>query len=181
VGDWLAFLALLRWPLPAAAPGDDAAGLPALKLVLALGAFDWAGVPPGWPLPAWVETALGADAVLTAGGRCPWPRNGIIAYTISETSATSRTVNSDPMMRARGERSTVEGPGRLNAVRQAASPGSSAASRRSISASMRCSSIDSAIPPPPPHALGAYPLTISQQTVFIQLFWLCTFPVFHLV
>src|SRR5260370_20820646 len=81
-------------------------------------------------------------------------------------------------MRARRERSTVAGPGRRNEVRQVASPGSSAASRRSISASTRCSSCDSAIR----HlrvVLGQYPFTISQEPVFIQLFWLCTSPVFR--
>src|SRR5712691_5152500 len=83
------------------------------------------------------------------------------------------------MIRARGERRTRAGPGRRKAVRQVASPGSSAASRRSISASARCSSIDSAIQLPPRRAQGAYPLTISQDPVFIQLFWLCTSPVFR--
>ena len=123
-----------------------------------------------WP---WVP---GLDVT---GVRAPCVRNGIIAYTISETMATSSTVNSEPTMRARGERRTLAGPGRRNAVRQVASPGSSAASRRSISASARCSSIDSAIQLPPRRAPGDYPLTISQEPVFIQLFWLCTSPVFR--
>jgi hypothetical protein len=158
------------------AAADEAPGLDALVPVAAI---DCAGVPCGWPPAAAGVVIAEVPVVFATAGRCPWPRNGIIAYTISETSPTSRTVNREPMMRARGERSTVAGPGRLNAVRQVASPGSSAASRRSISASTRCSSIDSAIPPPPPRALGAYPLTISQQTVFIQLFLLCTSVVFH--
>jgi len=104
------------------------------------------------------------------GERATCVRNGIMAYTISETMATSSTVNSEPMMRARGERRTLAGPGRRNAVRQVASPGSSAASRRSISASARCSSIDSAIQLPPRDAPDDYPLTISQEPVFIQSF-----------
>src|SRR5690242_13570471 len=82
------------------------------------------------------------------------------------------------MMRARGERKTRAGPGRRNAVRQVASPGSSDASRRSISASARCSSADSAIQLPPRRAPGEYPLTISQEPVFIQSFLLRTSPVF---
>ena len=77
-----------------------------------------------------------------------------------------------------GRAQDVGRPGRRKAVRQVASPGSSAASRRSISASARCSSIDSAIQQPPRRAPGRYPLTISQEPVFIQLFWLCTSPVF---
>ena len=55
----------------------------------------------------------------------------------------------EPMTRARAERKTLIRLGRRNADSWTASLGSSAASRRSISASIRCSSIDSAIAPPP--------------------------------
>jgi hypothetical protein len=68
-------LALLPCPLLAAVPGDDAPGLaelPALMPVPALGAFDCAAVPCGCPPAVRVDAgALEADAVLSAGGRCP--------------------------------------------------------------------------------------------------------------
>src|ERR1017187_10739946 len=82
------------------------------------------------------------------------------------------------MMRARGERSTVPGLGRRNDVRQVASPGSSERSRRSISASTRCSSIDSAIRPPPRRALREYSLTIPQERSLSNCSGFVLLPVF---
>jgi hypothetical protein len=115
-----------------------------LELIeLALSLAEEGRVLCGWVADGWL--LVGAEtAVLLAGGpavgggcrdRCA--RNGIIAYTVSETIVTSRTVNREPTMRARGECSSLAGPGRRNAVRDEARAGSSVASRRSISASMR--------------------------------------------
>jgi hypothetical protein len=75
------------------------------------------------------------------------------------------------MTLARVLRSLTVGPGRLKEDSLAARPGSSATSRRSISASMRCSSIDSAIAPylRVPRAGGNY-LTIPHGGSFIQSF-----------
>jgi DNA repair photolyase len=122
-----------------------------------------------------------AGAPAVAGGACLdcRARNGIIAYTVSETIATSRTVNSEPTMRTRGERSILAGPGRRNAAREVARPGSSLASRCSISASMRCSSCESAIPLPFRFAPCDYPLTIAHEAAFIQLFRVRSRPVFR--
>jgi hypothetical protein len=95
-----------------------------------------------------------------------------MAYTIIETTATRATVNNDPMILPRGERSVAVGPGRLKEDSRAASRGSSAESRRSISASMRCSSIDSAIAPylRVPRAPSGNSLTIPHEGSFIQSF-----------
>jgi hypothetical protein len=62
-------------------------------------------------------------------------------------TVTRPTVIRDPMILPRGVRSVMSGLGRRNEDSRAASLGSSATSRRSISASMRCSSIDSAMTP----------------------------------
>src|SRR5215467_16089717 len=86
-------------------------------------------------------------------------------------TATRPTVIRDPMILPRGVRSLVSGLGRRNVDSRAASLGSSATSRRSISASMRCSSIDSAIAPylHVPRTGGNY-LTIPHGGGFIQSF-----------
>src|ERR1700760_4381437 len=63
--------------------------------------------------------------------------------------ATTTTVNSEPITRARVERKMFARPGFRSRARFEASPGSSAARCRSISASIRCSSMDSAIALPP--------------------------------
>src|SRR5215470_17318005 len=86
-------------------------------------------------------------------------------------TATRPMVISDPMILPRGVRSVVSGLGRRNEDSRAASLGSVATSRRSISASMRCSSIDSAIAPyrRVPRSGWNY-LTISHGGVFIQSF-----------
>jgi hypothetical protein len=75
------------------------------------------------------------------------------------------------MILPRGLRSLVSGLGRRNEDSLAASLGSSATSRRSISASMRCSSIDSAMVPylRVPRAGRNY-LTIPHGGGFIQSF-----------
>src|ERR1700744_1968930 len=96
---------------------------------------------------------------------------------MSDTMATTTTVNSEPMTRARVERRTFRRPGFRNEVRSEASRGSAAASRCSISASMRCSSIDSAIAQPPRPTPGGYPLIVPHHKIFIQLFWICRDPV----
>src|ERR1700761_6441885 len=79
----------------------------------------------------------------------PLDRKGSSAYTISDTMATTITVNSEPITRARVDRNSPARPGWRNVARFEARPGSSAARCRSISASMRCSSMDSAIALPP--------------------------------
>jgi hypothetical protein len=76
-----------------------------------------------------------------------WARKGIIAYTVSPMTASRTTVQIEPMTLPRVVRNLAAGPGRLNEDNLVARPGSSAASRRSISASIRCSSIESAIAP----------------------------------
>src|SRR5579863_6891209 len=89
-------------------------------------------------------------------------------------AATRAIVKNVPMIRPRVVRSLTAGPGRRNEDSRAARPGSSAASRRSISASMRCSSIDSAIAPylRVPRA-GGNSLTIPHGGSFIQSFLVC--------
>src|SRR5580692_12507253 len=62
-------------------------------------------------------------------------------------TASRTTVQIEPMILPRVVRNPTAGPGRRNEDNLVARPGSSAASRRSISASIRCSSIDSAIAP----------------------------------
>jgi hypothetical protein len=111
--------------------------------------------------------ACGLDVVLG-----PCARKGTMAYTIIETTANRATVNNVPMILPRGERSVAVGPGRLNEDSRAASRGSSAESRRSISASMRCSSIDSAIAPylRVPRDASGNSLTIPHEGWFIQSF-----------
>src|SRR6516165_2618468 len=91
-----------------------------------------------------------------------------------DTTASRATVKSDPMILLRVLRNLTAGPGRRNEDSLDARPGSSAASRRSISASMRCSSIDSAIAPylRVPRA-GGNPLTIPHGGSFIQSFLVC--------
>jgi hypothetical protein len=62
-------------------------------------------------------------------------------------TASRTTVQIEPMILPRVVRNVAAGPGRLKEDNLVARPGSSAASRRSISASIRCSSIDSAMAP----------------------------------
>src|ERR1700735_3676448 len=73
--------------------------------------------------------------------------------------ASKAIVQIEPMILPRVVRSRAAGPGRLNEDSLLARPGSCAASRRSISASIRCSSMDSAIAPylRVPRADGNFP------------------------
>src|SRR3984885_1505084 len=90
-------------------------------------------------------------------------------------AATRATVKKVPIIRPRVDRSLTAGPARRNEDSLAARPGASAASRRSISASIRCSSIDSAIAPylRVPRA-GGNSLTIPHGGSFIQSFLVCS-------
>ena len=121
----------------------------------------------GWPVPV-------LETVVVTG----WPvvrepeRKGKIAYTISETIATTATVSREPMTRARAERKTLSGP---------------AAESRQVNGQPRI------LRGEPPlnfreHALlvhrqrhgatsashaGVYALTIPHHKIFIQSFWRC--------
>src|SRR5215831_16259864 len=77
-------------------------------------------------------------------------RSGSSAYAISDTTVTTTSATHDARTRTRGVRSTFTGPGRPNDVSRAARAGSVLARRCSISARMRCSSMESAMAPPPP-------------------------------
>jgi len=67
--------------VPCPLPGADSLGLAAFMVVAAFGAADWAVLFFGWLLAvrADVVDADEANGVFPAGGRAPWPRNGIIA------------------------------------------------------------------------------------------------------
>ena len=92
-------------------------------------------------------------------------------------SSVGVTVQSEPMTRPRVVRSPAAGPGRRKEDSLVARPGSSAASRRSISASIRCSSIDSAIAPYLRAPVGTSPYYPPRWVVYpiVLTLWLTLF------
>jgi len=123
------------------------------------------------PLRIWALVTGLVEATDGVFALIGWARNGIMVKTRIDIAPIRAIPSRDPITMPRVVRSLTVGPDRRNEDSLEASPGSSAASRRSISARMRCSSIDSAIAPylRVPRASGNS-LTIPHGGSFIQSF-----------
>ena len=152
--------------LPAAAP---AAVFPPVFLPAFFAAFVPGPAPIfGWPVPV-------LETVVVTG----WPvvlepeRKGKIAYTISETIATTATVSREPMMRARAERKTLIRLGQAESRQVNGQPRILGGKpplnfcEHALLVHRQRHSATSA------SRAGGYPLTIPHHKIFIQLFWHC--------
>lgn len=88
------------------------------------------------------------------------------AYMTKATAAITASRRKEAAARAREDRSVLPGPGCPNVVSRAASAGSARARWCSISARIRCSSMESAMAPPPPSMPMLIATTIPQPQDF---------------